>query len=299
MVKRGTNHRRKKKANNHAKRHAAGRKGNESVPRKAYRMSIFLSILLLTIVGILAGIAIANWQKGGYKNVWIAFGWGVVAFIVFGVGAGLLYYYYIIKPAKTATKATVERRVEESSPRAHNRAWISVDVQLNGPITFDARGAIVRFVLKITNTGDSPALKVNIYPKIINQQNPNIIGEQRETCGVLPDGSNSPGSNKISWGTTLFPGPDHAQAQPYVLTVPAEELRRSEDFDGYFKGKIMLHILGCVDYAIDPSGERHQTLFSYSIMTTTPGKSEFIEMGRDMTLDSIFVSRDSTGWGAN
>src|SRR6476469_7319784 len=70
--------------------------------RKATRMTVFLSIVTLTAFGVPAGIAIANWQKG---NHWTAFGWGILAYILFGIGAGFTYYYAVIKAAKTVRSA--------------------------------------------------------------------------------------------------------------------------------------------------------------------------------------------------
>src|SRR5256885_13886816 len=62
------------------------------------RMSAFLSIMLLVAGGILFSIAVANWQKG---SVWAALWWGIGGFLLFGVGAVLTYYYYVIKPTLT------------------------------------------------------------------------------------------------------------------------------------------------------------------------------------------------------
>jgi len=56
-------------------------------------MTIFFSAITLTLFGILAGIAVANWQKGGLGNYWHGFGWGVASYIVFGFGAAFTYYY--------------------------------------------------------------------------------------------------------------------------------------------------------------------------------------------------------------
>jgi hypothetical protein len=289
------------KAYEHPAEHGKQNAEKNGGERKTYRMNAVLSVLFLSVLGLIVfAFAFHYWQQSNYT---VALRWAFGTYIFFGLGIAFAVQYYVVGPieaARRTAKASQESPESslEKSLRDSNRAWVVVELQLNGPITFDARGALVRFALRITNTGNSPALKVNMYPKIINQQNPDTVGEQRRICGVLPDGSNTPGSHQISWGITLFPGPDHAETQFYVLTVSPEELGRSKDFDGYFKGKIMLHILGCVEYAIDPSGERHHTFFSYSVMTTTPGKNDFIEMNRDMPLNSIFVSKDSRGWGA-
>lgn len=118
-------------------------------------MSIFLSVLLLSIVGILASIAIANWQKGGYRNAWIAFGWGIAAFIVFGVGASLLYYYYIIKPAsRSAQEVNIpqpnivfgDSRLREPLT-AGKKPW--VDIVLNNTSDVPAEGRFMDVTWKL------------------------------------------------------------------------------------------------------------------------------------------------------
>lgn len=90
----------KKEANNHAKENTKQRPNGNRTARKAYLMSGFLSVIIFIIATILTSIAIAVWQKGGYRNYWIAFGWGIAAYVMLGVGAFFTYYYYVIKPAK-------------------------------------------------------------------------------------------------------------------------------------------------------------------------------------------------------
>lgn len=63
-------------------------------------MSGFLSVILFVVASILAAIAIASWQKGGHRNYWIAFGWGMAAYVLLGFATFFTYYFYVIKPAK-------------------------------------------------------------------------------------------------------------------------------------------------------------------------------------------------------
>jgi hypothetical protein len=294
-----------KRGSDQTKNNAAQNEKHQHLTRKAGGVTTFIGILLSVLVAIsflFWGIVVTNWGKPGH--LWNNFWWGVAGYSLLGIAVFSGYYYFVIKRAGDAPASTLSNVIADAArsqaewTAAQARARVSVDLQINGPITFDTRGAIVRFSLTLTNTGRSPASGMNIWPKVINEQNPYIRGEQRKICGLLPDGSNSPGSEKIFWGTTLFVGkPD---AQDYALTVPPDELEHSKDFDGYFKGKIMLHILGCVDYAIDPSGQRHQTFFSYGVMTVDrSGNRGYVELDKDVPPSSIFVYKDITGWDAN
>lgn len=89
-----------KDRDDNAKRNTVQSKKDNRFSRKAYQMSAFLSIIFLVVVGIVAGIAISNWQKGSY---WAAFFWGLAAYLLFGVGIFFTYYSYVIIPARQAT----------------------------------------------------------------------------------------------------------------------------------------------------------------------------------------------------
>ena len=69
-------------------------------------MSIFLSVVILTVFGVLATIAVANWQKG---NLWDAMWWGIAAYVLLGAGAIFTYYYSVIQPAENAATTAIDR----------------------------------------------------------------------------------------------------------------------------------------------------------------------------------------------
>ena len=68
-------------------------------------MSLFISIMLLAFAGILATIAVATEQKGGYRNAWLAAIWGIAAYILLGIGAFFTYYTYVIQSAEKTAQA--------------------------------------------------------------------------------------------------------------------------------------------------------------------------------------------------
>ncbi len=246
-----------------------------------------------------------NWLKCKVREPNMA-EWMMVLFTVVIAGATIAYTEFARRQWRVMAGQLAEMKTGGADThaladwaKAQTRAWVSAEVKISGPITLDARGAELRFSVKIVNTGRSPAFRVDIWPKVINQQNPVIRREQLEICGRNPDGTGRPMSNKVFWGGTLFPGAD--ETHYYALTVIPKELANSNEFDGYFKGRFMPGILGCVDYAIDPTGERHQTFFSYTLMTVVaPGKNDFSRIGENIPLDKVVTFRDwQHGSGAN
>jgi hypothetical protein len=114
--------------------------------RKTYRMSIFLSVLFLAISAILAAIAIASWQKGGYRNYLISLWWGIPAYLLLGVGAVFAYHYYVIKPAK---------EVAREDNAARNRPYVFFKLAaLKNPLA-DGEKPVVQIVL--ANSGQTEA----------------------------------------------------------------------------------------------------------------------------------------------
>ena len=213
--------------------------------------------------------------------------YGTLLFVLTG---GFLYSLQKLLSEQGATKTDVKK--EPDILATQDRAWITVDIHLNGPITFDAGGAHFPFLVTILNIGKSPAFKVDILPKVINGLSyPFTLQEQRKVCGLNPDGTNMPGSNRIWWGDTLFPG--IPKTQQYILELSPAEIEESKDSGGYLKGRFMPRILGCVDYAIDSSGERHQTFFSYKIMAVAgPKGNPYLKPGRNLPLNKIVLYKE-------
>lgn len=117
-------------------------------------MSAFLAVVFLAVVSILAGIAIAAWQKGGYQNYWIAFWWGIATYVLFGVGLFFAYHSYVIKPAKEgitrpAKDATGKVTAEKKRPYVFFRY-----VSLKKPLLAGEK-PVIEFVL--ANNGQAEA----------------------------------------------------------------------------------------------------------------------------------------------
>jgi hypothetical protein len=170
------------------------------------------------------------------------------------------------------------------------RAWLSAEMISAGPVIFDQTGGRVNFAVRLINMGHSPATNVNIHYKVINSQSPPITPIQKELAAI------SAGLTKDdSWGLSIFP--QTQITQNVSQTVEKTELVKY--FQGFPKDSLLLHVIGCVDYGIGSSSDRHQTFFAYSLFGIgDDGKTVTLINGTD-SHDVRFVHGGPIGSGAN
>ncbi len=65
--------------------------------------NLVATICLLFGGSVLFSIAIASWQKG---NLWGGLYWGIVGYVVIGIGLVLTYYSYIVMPANASVPSS-------------------------------------------------------------------------------------------------------------------------------------------------------------------------------------------------
>lgn len=278
----------KNETNNHAKSNPVQNKQHNRFTREPNKMSIFLSILALAVVGILISIAVAHWQKG---NVWDALWWGLAAYIVLGVGAVFTYHYSVIKPAYEAAHAATL-----PTPTPVDRAWLSVDVVIDGPLVFRDRGVDLSVKYIIKNSGHSPANGVIVKAEIISPATEIFdapVKRQKEIC------------EKISYdpGITIFHDTPETLGTHFVLSRQEMEAQ----FAAYKKGPESVgadiskvvpsatpYLIGCVDYQINDSS-RHQTGFIYYIQTYDPAIDRdgpvAIPIGKDIPANQLVLRK--------
>jgi hypothetical protein len=166
---------------------------------------------------------------------------------------------------------------------ASTRPWIAVDFAIDGALTFDTSGARVRFAMQIDNLGHSPALNLDILPKVINDAGPRSDQMQRECAkDMLPKYVTK--MNLSSFGDTVFPG--RPAPKRFALTIPRSDLNKT--FVGFPQEAVLPRIIGCVNYTILPSGEYHHTFFSYMLLPiASPGQPPYFMNGIDVLANQI------------
>jgi hypothetical protein len=141
---------------------------------------------------------------------------GVLAFATIGLGiaTALLYetgekqFRFAIRSGIRQTKGTKEsiaiaQKSAEAAERsliAANRPWIKVDLRVGGPIHYNANGANFTLIYVLNNIGNSPALNVDVRPRVINF----MLNARTE---LLKDIEGWKKLDSPIWrGYTLFPG---------------------------------------------------------------------------------------------
>lgn len=128
----------------------------------------------------------------------------------------------------------------------------------------------------IQNVGHSPATNVDVRVEVVNANGPNVVEIQRRLC---------PKSEPIvnGWGRALFPG--EPEPRPFMAQLTKDKLQAK--FEGFPQGTVLLNVVGCVDYTINPT-EHKQTAFSYLVVEVgANGKSQPIMNGRSVPKEKV------------
>jgi hypothetical protein len=216
------------------------------------------------------------------------------AFVAATIYAGIAAYqaYQARKGVKAATEANA---ITQKHFALSERPWLAANYALEGPVTFDANGVSVDYVLRIRNVGHPPAFNVNVGPAVFNSQSGEFLGKQKDLCmSGLPA--------TAEFGATIFPGGEWVRR--IEVAANAGEMDKSKTFVGFKSDELMLHTTGCVDY-VDrlegATGGHHQTFYSYSIFALSDtGSSMPIKRGINVPLNRLrFYSDEPLGNGAN
>lgn len=251
-------------------------------------MSGFLSVVIFVFAAILASIAVACWQKGGYANYWYALWWGIAAYFCVGMGSGFTYYYYVIKPSQES--AEVEKAPTPIPISVADRPWLSVEVAPAGPLVFDGDNVHLRVAYQVRNTGRSVAVGVTINAAVVVPQDMNAyfkepIERQKRLCENVTSGVNS---------TTIFMDKPLVSVVGYGLRRQDMESRRIGDSD-----MAILMIVGCVDYQFVDRSSHHQTGFIYEVNELDPEKGPAhplaITIGKNVPADRLVLTKFPVG----
>jgi len=185
------------------------------------------------------------------------------------------------------------------------RPWMKVNLVLNGPVTIDAFGLHVPIMIDAKNTGKSPAMKVRAQAELIPYGSVSSMDKsQQRICDGLKAVSEVGFARDIlGIGDTVFPDDPYRIAQNPTMnpqTIKSELERPSSgqwidpngkivDFGtgdtGQGVGPLLgasfgmvglpsISITGCMDYSIDYSGVRKQTMFLFHLQGIDLRKSD-------------------------
>jgi hypothetical protein len=172
--------------------------------------------------------------------------------------------------AQVAAEAARKQAVSvQYQLEAADRPWISVDVSINSPLTYDSNGVHLSFAFVPKNLGRSPAQNIYISPRLV----PAFMGDdlreiQKRICKPLAAQDRTTNFP----GYILFPG-DH-YIQEITIGMSIEELNSRYSKWKLSQGMnelIPIALVGCVDYTFESSQRHHQTGFVFEVLMRAGG----------------------------
>jgi hypothetical protein len=148
---------------------------------------------------------------------------------------------------------------------ASQRPWVAFDVQITRSLVIDSNGANIGTGINLENVGNSPAVRLAVWPKFYpyTLNNLDAASERIKVCGQAP--------TNPTITDTLFQGPSRKIPKDWVLEISKDELDariRSRPFTPT--------IMVCVVYRTTFNDELHHTVKIFQVMPTNQG--EFIPL---------------------
>ena len=162
--------------------------------------------------------------------------------------------------------ATYSNRLSREAMIADQRPWVSVLVDLDGPLRWDVNGCNLSFGFNLTNTGRTPARFVSVNVQAVSLVG---LGDRQLLQRSFADQVRT---RRSSYGTTIFPG--SCVRHSIAVVISNDEIERTRkwwkernnmDYDG-----IMPIIFGCVNYFTTFDLMPHQTGFIFDIVRFVP-----------------------------
>ncbi|HWZ94180.1 MAG TPA: hypothetical protein VNW30_03220 [Opitutaceae bacterium] len=194
-----------------------------------------------------------------------------IYFIVFILGGSLLCFYWLSIGRALVLLEHAAKVPDNSTNRpftnTDKRPWISVDVEIASPMTYDANGdARITFNFILTNTGDAPAANIWVSPEMVLVFGDSFIPQRR-----IADLQRIQSQRPSFLGEVLFPGGRLIQAYNIGISRSAVQEYHSWVNKSYGPNSSILanlwpaSLVGCVDYKFTNGEGHHQTGFVYEL----------------------------------
>ncbi|MEN2474255.1 hypothetical protein [Burkholderia sp. GS2Y] len=164
---------------------------------------------------------------------------------------------------RAADAAIAANQLNRDSFAIEYRPWVSVKIDVAGPLTWDVNGANATFRFSLSNTGRTPAQGVWVHPRFAVSG-----GANRDPKEIQSEIIRSAIGNPFAIGTTVFPNETYVLS--ISLTIPDVEVIQfidelkgrgvAADFD-YFPACLA----GCVVYGSTFDNKPHYTGFVYDV----------------------------------
>lgn len=164
-------------------------------------------------------------------------------------------------------------KISERALIATHRPWITVSIDIKGPLSYDPRGAYFPFRFNLENVGKSPAKNVFVRPEIVCPESVdgNPITPQDVQRRIIRDVKKY---NCYPFGNTVFPGiTDVQELGVYLPWDKFEQARSNKDY-------ILPTLVGVVVYISEFSDAPHVTGFIVDIARDLALRPATVHEGR-------------------
>jgi hypothetical protein len=159
--------------------------------------------------------------------------------------------------ASVAAAAVKSAEIAERALDASERAWVSVDVTIAGPLTYNSDGgAVIPLLFTMRNHGKSPAMFVWPHAKVVFRPNDCLIA-QSEIIAEIENGN----ASRSNFGYTVFP--QNRVQSNVTFSELGRDIAKAQAGGG--RAMLMPWITGLVDYRVPGSEGHRQTCFIYFI----------------------------------
>jgi hypothetical protein len=210
-------------------------KADEALARYTFWLTLFTGVLAFATICL--GVATVGLYLTGEKQAMIA-------------KLTSLRQFRQTRESIALARQTAE--AAEQSVIEANRAWIKVDIQVGGPIHYNVNGANFTLIYVLENVGNSPALNVEVHPRLIDA----VIHARTE---LLKDVELRKELRPSSLGYSMFPG-DRIK-QPITVSLPQDQIKEATKL----LPAIYPTIIGTVTYRMGLDDACHQTGFLVEI----------------------------------
>lgn len=195
--------------------------------------------------------------------------WMIILTAVIAVGGLLssIIFGYQLREMKIASDLTRDSiKISDSALRisretfiAAQRPWVSIEMNLLGPLNFDTNGAEIEIGVKLKNHGHSPAMNARNFvifdPSPAAKKGPDFCRDQR-------------GRDLSNFAQVIFP--DDVIFDSHLARADNNELKSAASRNGI----IFPYITACVDYISSLDNSRHQTELTANLVRTPKSPSD-------------------------
>ncbi|HET6980119.1 MAG TPA: hypothetical protein VFI24_27550 [Pyrinomonadaceae bacterium] len=237
--------RHKKKANGQAEAEPTHEEHEQAGSGRSRRLTVFIITISLVVFSVFVSIAVNYHTKGGYASIRLALLWGMIAYVVLGIGIYFAYYEYVVKPARAA-EPTINRT--SSKPATIDRPEFYLERVTLDPLVL-GEPPIIHLVIKNIGKANAYRITLRTAASITSYLVPGPLPEYIAPTMFMHDAGGAP---------EILPHDERL-----TLSYSGGAKLTSQDIEGLNNGSLLMFFSGRGSYE-DMDGSRFP--FAYCLM---------------------------------